>query len=139
MQDGWGTEFCCNRGKMRTHLLWVAIFILSSIFDLKWDNVKNCVQYFVVTWNLKNSEIISHTASQRAGTNWLHIEKSTCWETWPGRDYDNNKEFKMTRIFPPKIYMCFVWSLVSKCFSFLLRLFLYRKSMVSTNTLPLFF
>ena len=30
--------------------------------------------------------------------------------------------------------MCFLWSLVAKCFSFLLRLFLYRKSMVSTNT-----
>ena len=36
---------------------------------------------------------------------------------WTKENYDNNKEFKI-RIFPSKIYMCFLWSLVSKCFSF---------------------
>ena len=49
-------------------------------------------------------------------------------------NYDNNKEFKITRIFSSKIYMCFFLSPVPKCFSFLLCLFLYRKNMVSTNT-----
>ena len=48
-------------------------------------------------------------------------------------NYDNNKEFKITIIFPSKIYMCFLLSLVSKYFTFPLSLFTYRKNMVSTN------
>ena len=57
---------------------------------------------------------------------------------WMKKNYDNNKEFKITRIFHSKIYMCSVWSLVSTCFSFLLRLFLHRENMVSTNNCDAF-
>ena len=63
------------------------------------------------------------------------LENLTCQRFWMKENYDNNKEFKITRFFPSKIYMCSLWSLVFKCFSFLLRLFSYRKSMVSTNKL----
>ena len=56
---------------------------------------------------------------------------------WMKEHYNNNKEFKTARIFPSKINMS-LWSLVSNCFSFLLRLFLYCENMVSTTTLIFF-
>ena len=55
---------------------------------------------------------------------------------WMKENYHNNKEFKIKRIVPSKIDMRSFWRLVSKCVSFLLRLFLYRKNMVSTKILP---
>ena len=57
---------------------------------------------------------------------------------WTKENYDNNDEFKIRRVFPSKVYMCSLLSLVSISFTFLLRLFLYRKNMISINTLPFF-
>ena len=53
-------------------------------------------------------------------------------------NYGNNKELKIARIFPSKIYMCSLLSLISIYFTFVLLLFLYRKNMVSADTLQLF-
>ena len=65
------------------------------------------------------------------------LGKVTWQRFWMKEHYNNNKEFKTARIFPSKINMS-LWSLVSNCFSFLLRLFLYCENMVSTTTLIFF-
>ena len=49
-------------------------------------------------------------------------------------NYDKNKEFNIKRIFPSKIYICSLLSLVCITFTFLLRSLLHRKNMVSTNS-----
>ena len=60
----------------------------------------------------KNADVIDQKLSWSIRWN---IQIRQCWETWIKENYDNNKETKLTRFFPSKIYMFSLWSLASKC------------------------
>ena len=50
---------------------------------------------------------------------WHHILGNLIWQRfWMKENYENKKEFKIRRIFPSKIDMCSLCSLVSKYFLF---------------------
>ena len=95
-----------------SHFLDLRIIFMKRKFHFRWDLRKIFSMFFL------------------ANLTWQRF--------WTKENYENNDKFKIRRVFPSKVYMCSLLSLVSMSFTFLLCLFLYLKNMISINTLPFF-